>query len=150
MPRISPGLFDGRFAAYSVQDQFEEPFNSVLILLTVFVAEPLRGHDMGAWMAAEVISRMASATDTMVLLYPHPAGETPENVSELEAIDSLNRYWRKVGLVPIDDHPGFLGQSTAFTALPEARRALQHVEEVQIPADINDPRLEVLAPDGRW
>jgi hypothetical protein len=141
------GLFDGRFAAYSVQDKFEEPFNSVLILLTVFVAEPLRGHDLGAWMAAEVISRMASATDTLVLLYPHPAGETPENVSEIEAIDALNRYWRKVGLVQIDDHPGFLGQSTAFTALPEARRALRHVEDVEIPADIDDPRLEILAPD---
>ncbi|HXO85570.1 MAG TPA: hypothetical protein VN803_08585, partial [Gemmatimonadales bacterium] len=63
-----------------------------------FVAEPLRGHDLGAWMAAEVVSRMASATDTMVLLYPHPAGETPDNVSEIEAIDVLNRYWRKVGL----------------------------------------------------
>jgi hypothetical protein len=30
---------------------------------------------------------------------------------------------------------------------PEARRALQHVEDVQIPVDIDDPRLEVLAPD---
>jgi hypothetical protein len=141
------GLFDGRFVAYSVQDQFEEPFNSVLILLTVFVAEPLRGHDLGAWMAAEVISRMASVTDTLVLLYPHPAGETPDNVSEIEAIDVLNRYWRKVGLVQIDDRPGFLGQSTAFTALPEARQALRHVEDVEIPVDIDDPRLEVLTAD---
>jgi hypothetical protein len=61
------GLFDGRFVAYSVQDQFEEPFNSVLILLTVFVAEPLRGHDLGAWMVAEVISRMASAQPSLEL-----------------------------------------------------------------------------------
>jgi hypothetical protein len=77
----------------------------------------------------------------------HPAGETPENVSEIEAIDVLNRYWRKVGLVQIDGHPGFLGQSTAFTALPEARRALRHVEDVEIPVDIDDPRLEVLTRD---
>jgi hypothetical protein len=141
------GMFDGRFIADSVQDQFEEPFRSVLILLTVFVAEPLRGHDLGAWMAAEVVSRMASATDTLVLLYPHPAGEPPENVSEIDAVEALDRYWRKVGLVPIDEHPGFLGQSTAFTALPEARRALQHVEEVHIAVNADDPSLAVLAPD---
>jgi hypothetical protein len=140
-------IFDGRFIADSVQVQFEEPFLSVLILLTVVVAKPLRGHDLGAWMAAEVISRMASATDTLVLLYPHPAGEPPESVSEIEAIDALNRYWRKVGLVPIDEHPGFLGQSTAFTALPEARRALHPVEEVHIPVDIGDSRVAILAPD---
>ena len=115
----------------------------------VFVAEPLRGHDLGAWMGAEVISRMASATDTLVLLYPHPAGETLGSVSEIEAIDALNRYWRKVGLVAIDENPGFLGQSTAFTALPEARRALRHVENVKIPVDIDDPGLEVLTPE-RW
>jgi hypothetical protein len=141
------GMFDGRFIADSVQKQFEEPFLSALILLTVFVAKPLRRHDLGAWMAAEVISRMASATDTLVLLYPYPAAERPENVSEIEAIDALNLYWRKAGLVPIDEHPGFLGQSTAFTALPEARRALQPVEEVHIPVDIDDSRLAILTPD---
>ena len=74
---------------------FREPFSTVLILLTVLVAEPLRGHDLGAWLAAEVIARMASVTDTLVLLYPYPAGETPEDVSEIQAIDALNRYWRK-------------------------------------------------------
>jgi hypothetical protein len=99
-----------------------------------------------AWIQDSLRSPASTATDTLVLLYPHPAGETPENVSEIEAIDVLNRYWRKVGLVPIDEHPGFLGQSTAFTALPEARRALQHVEEVQIPVDIDDPRLEISGP----
>jgi hypothetical protein len=68
------GLFDGKYVADSVQQQFQEPFNTVLILLTVFVAEPLRGHDLGAWLAAEVIARMASVSDTLVLLYPQPAG----------------------------------------------------------------------------
>jgi hypothetical protein len=46
------GLFDGKYVADSVQEQFQEPFNTVLILLTVLVAEPLRGHDLGAWLAA--------------------------------------------------------------------------------------------------
>ena len=138
------GLFDGSYVAGSVQDQFHEPFNTVLILLTVFVAKPLRGHDLGAWLAAEVIARMASVTDTLVLLYPHPAGETPEDVSEIQAIDALNRYWRKAGLVPIDEHPGFLGQSTAYTALPDARCELQHVQDVQIPVDTRALRLDML------
>ena len=69
-------LFDGKYVADSVQDQFREPFNTALILLTVLVAEHLRGHDLGAWLAAEVIARMGSVSDTLVLLYPHPAGET--------------------------------------------------------------------------
>jgi predicted Zn-dependent protease with MMP-like domain len=138
------GLFDGSNVAESVQYQFQEPFNTVLILLTVLVAKPLRGHDLGAWLAAEVIARMASGTDTLVLLYPHPAGEPPEDVSEIHAIDALNRYWRKAGLVPIDEHPGFLGQSTAYTALPDARCELQHVQDVQIPVDTRDLRLNML------
>jgi hypothetical protein len=50
-------------------------------------------------------------------------------------------------LLPIDQHPGFLGQSTAFTALPEARRALKYVEDVHIAVNIDDPSLAVLAPD---
>jgi hypothetical protein len=136
-------LFHGKYVADSVAEQFEEPFNTVLILLTVFVAEPLRGHDLGAWLAAEVIARMASVSDTLVLLYPHPAGETPDDVSEIQAIDALNRHWRKAGLVPIDEHPGFLGQSTAYTALPNARDQLQHVEDVQIAVHMNDPRLDL-------
>jgi GNAT superfamily N-acetyltransferase len=138
------GLFDGKYVTDSVHDQFREPFNTALILLTVFVAEPLRGHDLGAWLAAEVIARMESVSDAFVLLYPHPAGETPEDVSEIQAIDALNRYWRKAGLVPIDEHPGFLGQSTAYTSLPAARCALQHVEEVEIPVDLRDPRLDIV------
>jgi hypothetical protein len=138
------GLFDGKYVADSVQDQFQEPFNTALILLTVFVAEPLRGHDLGVWLAAEVIARMASVSDTFVLLYPHPAGETPEDVSEIQAIDALNRYWRKAGLVPLDEHPGFLGQSTAYTALPAARCALQHAEDVEIRVDMRDPRLDIV------
>lgn len=117
---------------------------TVLIPLTVLVAEPLRGHDLGAWLSAEVVARMASVSDTLVLLYPHPAGETPEDVSEIQAIDALNRYWRKAGLVPIDEHPGFLGQSTAYTALPNARDQLQHVEDVQIAIDMRDARVDIL------
>ena len=138
------GLFDGEYVADSVQDQFQEPFNTVLILLTVLVAEPLRGHDLGTWLAAEVIARMASVSDTLVLLYPLPAGETPEDVSEIQAIDGLNRYWRQAGLVPIDRHPGFLGQSTAYTSLPAARCALQYVEDVQLPVDLRDPSLAIV------
>ena len=50
----------------------------------------------------------------------------------------------KPGLVAIDEHPGFLGQSTAYTALPDARCELQHVEDVQIPVDTRDLRVDML------
>lgn len=138
-------VFDDDFVAEPVEGQFEWPFNSVLILLTAFIAEPLRGHDLGAWMAAEVISRMASATDTLVLLYPHPAGKPPEGISEAAAIAALDQHWRKLGVEPIDNASGILGQSTAVTALPEARSRLSYVEDLQISVNIDDPRLQLLA-----
>jgi hypothetical protein len=139
------GLFHGEYVSDPVQGQFEEAINSVLILMTAVIAEPLRGHDLGAWMAAEVISRMDSASDALVLLYPHPAGEPPEGISEFQAITALDQYWRKIGVVPIDDDPAFLGQSSAFKTLPEARSRLSYVEDVELSVDINDPRLKLLA-----
>jgi hypothetical protein len=75
---------------------------------------------------------MAGAADTLVLLYPYPAVEQSGDASELTTVNTLANYWQRVGLVPIDAHPEFLGQSTAYTALPEARRALGSVEDVEI------------------
>jgi hypothetical protein len=39
---------------------------------------------------------------------------------------------------------GLLGQSTAYTALPDARDELEHVEDVQIAVDMSDPRLDIV------
>jgi hypothetical protein len=127
-------LFDGDDVNYSVEDAFSGamPFNRALIVTMAFVAHPLRGHDLGAWLVAEVIARMAGAADTLVLLYPSPADAQTGDTAELEAVSALTRYWQRAGLMPIDGHPGFLGQSTAYTTLPEARRALRVVEDVQI------------------
>lgn len=128
------GLFDDDDVNDAVQEQFCDamPFNRILIITMVFVADPLRGHDLGAWLVSEVITRMAGAIDTLVLLYPFPAVAQTGDASELAAVNTLANYWQRVGLVPIDAHPEFLGQSTAYTALPEARRVLGSVEDVEI------------------
>lgn len=55
-----------------------------------------------------------------------------EDGSELAAVNTLANYWERVGLIPIDAHPEFLGQSTAYTRLPEGRRALRYVDDVEI------------------
>lgn len=70
-----------------MQDQFEDvPFNRILIVMLVDVAAPLRGHDLGAWLVAELIARMSSPTDTLVLLYPHPVGPQGDPSAELAAV----------------------------------------------------------------
>lgn len=117
-------LFDGDEVGDWAEDDFEHampPVNSVLIVTAVYVATALRGNSIGAWLVAEVIARMASATDTLILMYPHPLGHSADDVSDLEAVEKLTRYWQRVGLNPIDSHPGFLAQSTAFATLRERR-----------------------------
>jgi GNAT superfamily N-acetyltransferase len=138
------GLFDDDDVNDAVQEQFYSamPFNRILIITMVFVAEPLRGRDLGAWLVSEVIARMAGATDTLVLLYPFPAVTQTGDASELAAVNALASYWRRVGLVPIDAHPEFVGQSTAYVMLPEARRALTTVEDVQVSVPASRIRTE--------
>ena len=58
-------LFEDEEVAEAVQEQFEDvPFNRVLIVTLVEVAEPLRGNGLGAWLVTELVGRMASPTDT--------------------------------------------------------------------------------------
>lgn len=108
------------------------PFNRVLIVTMVFVAEPVRGHDLGAWLVAEVIARMAGAIDTLILLYPFPAVAPTGDADELAAVAALSAYWLRAGLRPIEGHPRFLGNSTAYTHLAAARDELQAVEQVHV------------------
>lgn len=69
------GLFEGEEVAQAVRDQFDDEwFKRVLIFTLVDVAAPLRGHRLGAWLVAEVIARMASPVDSLVLLYPVAGG----------------------------------------------------------------------------
>lgn len=124
-------LFDGDDVTYEVQELFEDsPFNRILIVTLVEIAAPLRGHHLGAWLVAEVIDRMASPLDTLVLLYPHPVGEQADDAAEAAAVEALSRYWQRVGLRPVGE--GFLGQATAYRYLPDARARLKSVADVHI------------------
>lgn len=128
-------LFEGADVNDAIQEQFSDamPFNRILIVTMVLVAEPLRGHDLGAWLVSEVIARMAGAIDTLVLLYPYPAVHPTGDSIELAAVNRLAEYWRRTGMEHIEAYPEFLGQSTAYTSLPEARRALSGIADTQIP-----------------
>lgn len=132
------GLFDGNEVAAEVSAQFDgELFNRVLIITHVFVAEPVRGHALGAWAVSEVAERMASPSDTLVLLCPFWIVDQSGDFEELAAVESLAKYWGRCGLVPIDVHPQFLGQATCYNDLPQARSALAEVRDLRlaIPAD---------------
>lgn len=126
-------LFDHNDVADAVQEQFDDaPFNRILIITLVTVGTPLRGHDLGAWLVAELIDRMASPTDTLVLLYPYPVGRETDKASERAAVNALSNYWQRVGLQPLGEQSQFLGQATAYSHLPNARAELSAVAHVEI------------------
>lgn len=134
-------LFDDDDVSDIVADEFSDamPFNRILIITEVSIAEPVRGHDLGAYLVAELIPQLAGEIDTLVLMYPFPDVHQTEDAAELEAVNKLTNYWQRAGLAPIEAHPEFLGQSTAYTALPAARRALlQRVEHlvIAVPEDL--------------
>lgn len=138
-------LFDGDDVAYSVQEQFDDsPFNRILIITLVEVAGPLRGHDLGAWLVAEVISRMASPIDTLVLLYPHPIGDQADDAAEAAGVAALTRHWQRVGLQPVGE--GFLGQATAYRYLSDARARLKGVAGLHI--TVPSERIREETPDA--
>lgn len=136
-------LFEADDVKPEVAEQFSAlPFNSVLILMNARIARPVRGHNLGTWMAAEVIARMASATDTLVLAYPHPAGPPFDGTTEERAVQKLRRHWMQVGLTPIDEYPHVLGQSTAYAVLNSARAQLS-CEHLEVPVDLCHEELRV-------
>lgn len=123
-------LFDGPYLSAEVEDQFMDVgFNNVLIILNAYIEPPLRGHNLGAWMVAEVIARMGAVVDTLVVLYPHPTPAPDDYAARLGAIATLDTYWRKVGLIPLDADPRLLGHTTAYQALTTAREALTDVRD---------------------
>ncbi|MCT7371908.1 hypothetical protein [Mycolicibacterium llatzerense] len=136
-------LFEGNDVAPAVQEQWEDaPFNRVLVITHVEIAEPLRGHALGAWLVADVIARMSSPIDTLVLLYPHPAGPHASSAAELAAAESLSYYWHRCGLVPVEYRPDFLGGTTAYSHIANAREALQKVRDVRVAVPASLIRLE--------
>ena len=137
-------LFDDDDVADSVQEQFEDsPFNRILIITVVSIASPLRGHDLGAWLVAEVIDRMASPIDTLVLLDPHPIDEQPDDAAEATAVEALSLHWQRVGLQPIGD--AFLGQATAYRHVSDARANLKAVADLEI--TVPTSLIQAEAPD---
>ncbi len=126
-------LFEGVDVAPAVQQEFEDaPFNRILIVTRVEVAAPLRGHGLGAWLVAELVARMASPIDTLVLLYPNLAGPHADNVTEMAGAEALWSYWQRCGLAPLEHHPQFLAAATAYTHLLRARDVLRSVGDVRI------------------
>jgi hypothetical protein len=131
--RFAP-LFEGDDVAEAVQEQFEnETFNRILIVTTVEVAEPLRRNGLGAWILAELVERMASPTDTLVLLHPAPAEPPASKAAELAAKQALSWYWQQFGPKPIKHQPEFLGAATAYGHLQRARDAFRALDEVVFP-----------------
>ena len=87
------GLFDGKWLDDDVQGQFHAvPIDTALIVLDVFVAEPLRGHHLGPWMVADVVYRMLPSTSGIVLLSPDPATDDDDvTVTKLFALEETHQ-----------------------------------------------------------
>ncbi|WP_405132951.1 hypothetical protein [Nocardia sp. NBC_01388] len=143
-------IFDGAWTADHVQDQFDGvPFNNALLVLSAILIEPVqRGHNLGAWMVSRVTHRMLPGNDGLVLMYPSPLFKSAEPIQQLEAVESLTRHWKRtVAVVPIDQHPGILGQSTAHIHLDEARRALRVPAEITVLASALKCSPEIVLTD---
>ena len=137
------GLFEGDDVAPAVQAQFEDaPINRILLVTLVEVAAPLRGNGLGAWIVSELVDRMASPTDTLVLLHPSPAAPQPSKSAELAARTALSQYWQRFGLAPIEHEPEILGAATAYGHLSRARAALRSLENVVLPVPQSLIRVE--------
>jgi hypothetical protein len=129
-------VFDNGAVAAEVDNQFREPINDALLVLSAMVLDPLHGHDLGVWMVAELIHRMLPGHNGLVLLERSPLPEPAEPMQHLEAVEKLSRHWQtKLGVVPIDQHPGILGQSTAYVHLPRARAALRRPDSIVVPVE---------------
>ncbi len=100
------GLFDGCRLADDVQEQFDAMVvNDALIVLDVFVAEPLRGRRVAAWAVSEIAYRMLPAINGIVLLAPGLGVEGGNDIG----MRKLTRYWRRTGLHPDRGLTGVLG-----------------------------------------
>ncbi|MGB8405907.1 MAG: hypothetical protein WCE30_17745 [Mycobacterium sp.] len=142
-------LFDGPDLIADVDDQFEDtPFNNALLILDTHIEPPLRGHNLGAWMVAEVIARMAPVVDTLVALYPHPTPIPDDYSTHLGAIAALDAYWRTIGVIPLHGDPRILGHTTAYDTLSNARQALADVRDsvLRLPATATLPTTTAAKP----
>lgn len=140
-PAFAP-LFDGPTLARPLTQQFPDHVDTVLLVRHTYVEPALRGNDLGAWMLAEIVARMTSSTQTLVIGRQYPLGMGDDIVSRRRAERSLRPYWRKIGVVPCDASPEFWAQSTDTDALRDARAHLARVHSLELeiaPTDITGP-----------
>lgn len=145
-------LFDGEDVNDEIVEQFSGiSFSNVLVLECAEVAEPLRGNNLGAWLAAEVVSRMACGPGTLVAGYPHPFGDPFGGRTEKQAVAKLRRHWRQAGLVPLKGASHLFGGTTDLPALSRARRKIgSAVEDLRVRIDPNHPDLIHIPAGQTW
>ncbi|CAG7636763.1 hypothetical protein SIM91_05180 [Rhodococcus opacus] len=141
-------LFDGNQLAEQVEEQYETLAvitEAVLVPNIAFVTEPLRGHDLGAWLVSETIHRMLPTG--IVLMWPYPVLSSDPDLdagAQIAALDSaisrLSDHFGRCGLTPIESAPWALGMSTAFEALPVARSRLGAVRSTTVSLSIDQLR----------
>jgi hypothetical protein len=147
-PAFAP-LFDGTTLGQTIAEQFRHPINTVVIFRDIHIDPALRGHDLGAWMLSEVIARMATSTDTLVVGRQYPIRLAEDIVSRRRVERSLRPYWRKIGVVPFDGAPEFWVQTTSNDSLQHARTALAGVHGLALqitPGDNDGPKDNASSP----
>jgi hypothetical protein len=134
-------LFDGDQLTEQVEEQFETMILSgdvVLVPNIAFVAEPLRGRKLGAWLVAETIYHMLPAGIVLVWPYPVTSSDTPQ-IEELDgAITRLSDHFQLCGLTPVESAPWALGMSTVFTTLEQARAQLSSVRDISVSVQLEE------------
>lgn len=122
----------------------------VLIPNIAFVTEPLRDHELGAWLVSETVHRMLPTG--IVLMWPYPmhstdAGTDPDRAADfvqITALDSaiarLSEHFGRCGLTPVESAPWALGMSTAFEALAVARSRLGAARSTTVSLSIDQLR----------
>jgi GNAT superfamily N-acetyltransferase len=94
------GLFDNEWLADAVAQQFgATSIDFVVIVLDLFVAEALRGHQLGAWMVADLAHRLMPSTSGLILLSPWWSDSENEiTTAEIFALEKLTSYWTQAGI----------------------------------------------------
>lgn len=145
-------LFDGDQLTEQVEAQFETMILSsdvVLVPNIAFVAEPLRGCKLGAWLLSETIYHMLPAGIVLMWPYPVTASDDPQ-IEELDgAITRLSDHFQLCGLTPVESAPWALGMSTVFAALADARSRLDPVRGVSVSISLEALRAASRPPAAR-
>ncbi|MFD9669749.1 hypothetical protein ACFWAY_50780 [Rhodococcus sp. NPDC059968] len=143
------GLFDGNQLTAEVEEQFETmgiAADVVLVPNIAFVTEPLRGHNLGAWLVAETIHRMLPAGIVLMWPYPMASSDSPQIDALDSAITRLSDHFQLCGLTPVESAPWALGMSTAFVALGDARSQLSSVRGTSVSIPLADLRVASTPP----